>query len=148
MQTMTELQAEADRRSAELTRAAKSKAEERAKIYEEINRRDAEMQSRKEQAIQESKNQARAERSKIEQEEQAVEQENWRRSEKQEDERRYKQAEYAVSFEGQVLSTLQAVAQATQSTADSVRQIRNFIAALLVFGLVAGILLVIALSRV
>ena len=144
MQTMTELQAEADRRSAELTRAAQSKAEERAKIYEEINRRDAEMKAQKEEAIQQSEKQARAERAKFQQQEQDA----LSQFHQQEYERRCKQAEYAVSFEGQVLSTLQAVAQATQSTADSVRQIRNFIAALLVFGLVAGILLVIAISRV
>ena len=144
MQTMTELQAEADRRSAELTRAAKSKAEERAKIYEEINRRDAEMKARKEEAIQQSERRLQEDRAKFQhQEEEIVSQLN-----QQEYERRCKQAEYAVSFEGQVLSHLQAVVQSTQSTADSIRQIRNFIAVLLVFGLVAGILLVIALSRV
>jgi hypothetical protein len=122
MQTMAELQAEADRRSAELTRAAQAKAAERAAIYEEINRRDAEAK--------------------------ACEHEESSLCEKQDNERRYKQAEYALGFEGQVLSHLKSVAQATQSTADSVRQIRNFIAAVLVFSLVVGILLVLVASRV
>jgi hypothetical protein len=106
MPTIDELQAEADRRTADLARAATLKSEERAKIYAEIASRDVESER--------------------------LQKETRRRSAQAEYDRKMKEGEFAGSTEGQVLSYLKDLNASSQSTADSLRQIRNLIAFLIV----------------
>ena len=106
MTTMEELRVEGDRRRQELARASTEKADARYRIYEEINRRDAERKKREEEECQ--------------------------RAVLADTERVRLETEYAATYEGRVLLELQSIAHAVQSTADSARQIRNAIAFLLV----------------
>lgn len=106
MPTQTDLQVEANRRAAELARASESGPEERYRIYDEINRRAAERN--------------------------ALDEDERQRAVRADAERHRKDIEFSTSPAGQILDRLTSIQKATQSTADSVRQIRNALAFLIV----------------
>jgi len=113
MQTMDELRAEADRRATELSQAGKLRAADRAKIYEEINQRESDRLAR----LSASK-----------------------RSEEESEQQRLREAQETLTPEGRIIACLEDITKATESTADSLRQIRNAIAFLLVLLTVVFIL--------
>jgi hypothetical protein len=106
MQTMDELRAEADRRAAELSQAGKLRAADRAKIYEEINQRESDRLAR----LSASK-----------------------RLEEESEQQRLREAQEVLTPEGRILACLENITKATESTADSLRQIRNAIAFVIIF---------------
>ena len=113
MQTMDELRAEADRRTTDLSRAARSTNEERYKIYAEINRRESDRLAR----LSASK-----------------------RLEEESEQQRLREAQEILPPEGRIIACLEDITKATESTAESLRQIRNAIAFLLVLFTVVFIL--------
>ena len=106
MQTMDELRAEADRRATELSQAGKLRASDRAKVYEEINRRESDRLAR----LSASK-----------------------RLEEESEQQRLREAQEVLTPEGRILACLEDITKATESTADSLRQIRNAIAFVIIF---------------
>jgi hypothetical protein len=108
--TIDELKAETDRRAAALALAA----DERQKMLDEKARADAEFERRQE--------------------------ETRRQIAQAEYNRKMKEGEFAGSTEGQVLAYLKDINASSQSTADSLRQIRNLIAVLIVAWLIVFIL--------
>ena len=109
MQTMDELRAEADRRATELSQAGKLRAADRAKIYEEINQRESDRLAR----LSASK-----------------------RLEEESEQQRLREAQEVLTPEGRILACLEDITKATESTADSLRQIRNAIAFVILFSVV------------
>jgi hypothetical protein len=103
---MDELRAEADRRTTDLSRAARSTNEERYKIYAEINRRESDRLAR----LSASK-----------------------RLEEESEQQRLREAQEVLTPEGRILACLEDITKATESTADSLRQIRNAIAFVIIF---------------
>jgi len=106
VQTMDELRAEADRRTTDLSRAARSTNEERYKIYAEINRRESDRLARLSASKQ---------------------------SEEESEQQRLREAQEVLTPEGRILACLEDITKATESTADSLRQIRNAIAFVIIF---------------
>jgi hypothetical protein len=135
MRTTEELQAEADRRASELAHAATLRAAERHAIYEEIKRRDEDFaRAAALDHAQTAERQKLLEKEAREKAEYAQLQENERKRTEQADyNRKVQEAEFALSTEGQVLSYLKDLTASSKATADSVRQIRNFIAATMIF---------------
>ena len=108
--TLEELKAETDRRAAALALAAA----ERQRILDRQAREAAELER--------------------------LQEENRKKSERAEYVRRIQEAEYALSAEGQLLAMVKDLTAASKSTADSVRQIRNLIAATMIFWTIVFIL--------
>jgi hypothetical protein len=113
MPTIEELQVEADRRAAELSQSGKLRAADRAKVYEEINRRESDRLARLSASKQ---------------------------LEEESEQQRLLEAQEVLTPAGRILACLEDITKATESTADSLRQIRNAIAFLLVLFTVVFIL--------
>ena len=109
MSNHLDLQAEADRRAAELSQAGKLRAADRAKIYEEINRRESDRLAR----LSASK-----------------------RPEEESEQQRLREAQEILPPEGRIIACLEDITKATESTAESLRQIRNAIAFVILFSVV------------
>ena len=109
MSNHLDLQAEADRRAAELSQAGKLRAADRAKIYEEINQRESDRLAR----LSASK-----------------------RLEEESEQQRLREAQEVLTPEGRILACLEDITKATESTAESLRQIRNAIAFVILFSVV------------
>jgi hypothetical protein len=106
MSNHLDLQAEADRRAAELSQAGKLRAADRAKIYEEINQRESDRLARLSASKQ---------------------------LEEVSEQQRLREAQESLTPEGRILACLEDITKATESTAESLRQIRNAIAFVIIF---------------
>jgi flagellar biosynthesis/type III secretory pathway protein FliH len=125
---MAELQAEADRRAAELRVNPGLLAEQQRIVKEETDRRQAEEQSR---LLAQERLKEEAEQQRLNKLNKAAEEAN---------QQRLRDAQESSTPEGRMFAHLADITRATQSSADSLRQIRNAIVFLVILSAVVFIL--------